>query len=125
MDEIWARFTENLIDRVSGPMKFRLVCQPLMASILAFRSGLADARAGREPYFWGLFFNPADRADRIRDGWKSVSRVFVLALVLDVMYQLLVLRFVYPGEALVVSFILAILPYLTLRGLVTRLARKS
>jgi hypothetical protein len=31
-------------------------------------------------------------------------------------------RFVYPGEALIVAFILAIVPYLLLRGLVTRIA---
>jgi hypothetical protein len=125
LDEIWARFSENLIDRVSGPMRFRLIMQPLMASILAFRSGLADARLGKPPYLWGLFSDPAARGERIRDGWKSVGRVFVLAMVLDVVYQLVVLRFVYPGETLVVSFVLAIVPYVSLRGLVTRLARKS
>ena len=59
----------------------------------------------------------------LRDGWKSVGKVFVLALVLDAVYQVMVLRFVYPGEALVVALLLAIVPYLVLRGLVTRLAR--
>ena len=51
--------------------------------------------------------------------------MFILALALDVVYQIIVLRFVYPGEALIVAFILAITPYLILRGLVTRLARKK
>jgi hypothetical protein len=125
MDEIWARFTENLVDRITGPMKFRLVLQPLMASIYAFRSGLADARAGRPPYFWALFSQPAHRAEMIRDGWKSVGSVFVLATVIDVVYQLMVVRFVYPLETIVVAFTLAIAPYLVLRGLVTRLARRG
>lgn len=124
MDEIWARFSEDLIDRVSGPMRLRLIMQPLMASILAVRSGLADARLGKSPYLWGLFSDPAARAQSIKDGWKSVGRVFILAVVLDSVYQVLQFRFVYPGEAAVVAFILAILPYLTLRGLITRLARK-
>jgi hypothetical protein len=35
-----------------------------------------------------------------------------------------VLRFVYPGEALIVAFVLSIVPYLLLRGLATRLARE-
>jgi hypothetical protein len=61
----------------------------------------------------------------IKDGWKSVGKVFILALVLDAVYQMIVLHFVYPGEMVIVAFILAILPYLTLRGLVTRLARKK
>jgi hypothetical protein len=33
-------------------------------------------------------------------------------------------RFVYPGEAILVAIILAIVPYLMLRGVVNRLARK-
>lgn len=51
MDDIWMRFVEDLSDRVSGPMKFRLVLQPMMAAFFAIRSGLADARAGKPPYF--------------------------------------------------------------------------
>jgi hypothetical protein len=43
---------------------------------------------------------------------------------LDVVYQIIELRFVYVGEAIIVAFILAILPYLVLRGLVTRVARR-
>ncbi len=59
----------------------------------------------------------------IEDGWKSVGKVFILAIVLDIAYQLYVLHFFYPFETLVVAILLAIIPYLILRGLVTRLAR--
>jgi hypothetical protein len=122
MDDIWIRVVENMSDRVSGPMKFRFVLQPVMASILAIIGGLNDAKAGKPPYFWALITHPAHRGEMIRDGWKSVSQVFVLALALDVVYQIMVLRFVYPGEAIIVAFGLAIVPYLILRGLVNRLA---
>ena len=125
MDDILMRVMENMGNRVSGPMKFRLVLQPVMASIFAIISGLNDAKAGKPPYFWALFTDPAHRTDMIRDGWKSVGKVFVLALVLDVVYQIIVLRFVYPGEALIVAFVLAIVPYLILRGLVNRLTPKK
>jgi hypothetical protein len=125
MDDMWTRIATDMIDRVSGPMKFRLVLQPVMASIFAIRSGLADARAGKPPYFWSLVTDPAQRDDMLKDGWKSVGKVFVLALVLDVVYQIIVSRFVYPGEAIIVACILAIAPYLILRGLVTRLARRN
>ena len=124
MDEIFTRIVENLADRISGPMKFRFVLQPIMATIFAVRSGWLDARTGKPPYFWALLNNPAHRADMIRDGWKSIGTLFAVALVLDVVYQLIVLRFVYPGEALIVAFLLAIVPYLILRGLVNRIARK-
>jgi len=124
MDNVWVRFSTQLLARVSGPMKFRLVLQPCMAAFFAIRSGLADARAGKTPYFWCLLSDPHQRADMIKDGWKGVGRVFILALVLDAVYQLIVLHFVYPGEMVAVAIILAILPYLILRGLVTRLARR-
>ena len=123
MDDMWARFTTQLIDRVSGPMQFRLVLQPLMATFFAIRSGLADAPTDRPPYFWGLFSDRVNRRAMIKDGWRSISRVFVFAIVLDVIYQLYVMHFVYPGEAIVVALILAIVPYLILRGIVTRVAR--
>ena len=125
MDDIWTRLVEDMAARVTGPMKFRLLLQPVMASIFAIRSGLADARAGKPPYFWAMFSDPAHRADMLRDGWKSVGKVFVLALILDVVYQIVVTRFVYLGEAIVTAVLLAIAPYLLVRGLVTRVVRKQ
>lgn len=124
MDDIWIRIMENMADRIGGPLKFRLLIQPLMAVIFAVRSGLLDARLGKPPYFWALATRPDHRVDMLKDGWKSIGKVFVFALILDVVYQIIALRFVYPGEAIIVSFVLAIVPYLILRGLVTRIARK-
>ena len=117
------RVGSQLIARVSGPMKFRVVLQPCMAVFFAIRSGLADAKAGKPPYFWALLSDPGQRHAMIKDGWKSVGRVFIFALILDVIYQVIVFHFVYPGEAMIVAFILAIVPYLIVRGLVTRVAR--
>ena len=125
MDDFWTRVVDNMAARVTGPMQFRLLLQPLMASIFAIRSGLADARAGRTPYCWALFTHSASRGEKLKDGWKSVGTVFVLALVLDVVYQIVATRFVYPGEAITTAVLLAIVPYLLLRGLVTRLVRRK
>ena len=123
MEEILNRIFENLIDRVSGPMKFRLILQPLMAIIFAVRSGLKDAKEGRPPYFWALFTQPDHRRDMLRDGWKAVGKVFVIAVIIDLVYQLIVFRWFYPGEALLVAAILALIPYLLIRGPVNRIAR--
>ena len=125
MEAIWTRIVENLADRISGPMKFRFVLQPVMAVIFAVIAGLKDAKTGKPPYFWALFTNPAERAGMLKDGWKSVGKVFVLALVLDIVYQIIVLHTVYPGEVLIVALALAIVPYLIVRGLVTRIAAKK
>jgi len=61
----------------------------------------------------------------VQDGWKSVGRVFILAIVIDVIYQLIVFRWVYPVEALLVAAILAFIPYLLIRGPVNRIARRK
>lgn len=124
MDHMWTRVGNDLIARVTGPMKFRLVLQPAMASFFAIRSGLADAKAGKPPYFWAVLWDAGQRREMLRDGWKSVGKIFILALILDAIYQIIVRRFVYPGEAIIVAFVLAIVPYLILRGLVTRIARR-
>ena len=124
MDDTLARIVENMLGRVSGPMKFRIVLQPVMASIFAILAGLKDAKAGKPPYLWGLISHPETRADMLKDGWKSVGKVFILALVLDVVYQIIALHTVYPGEVVIVAILLAIVPYVLVRGLVTRLAPK-
>ena len=123
MDHMWERVGSQLIARVSGPMKFRLVLQPCMAAFFAIRAGLEDAKAGKPPWFWELVSNPPQRRDMVKEAWKRIGKVFILAVVLDVLYQLIVLHFVYPGEALIVAFILAIVPYVILRGPVVRVAR--
>ncbi len=124
MEDLLTRIFENLIGRVSGPMKFRLILQPLMATIFAIRSGLKDAKGGRPAYFWALFTDSAHRQDLLRDGWKSVGRVFILAIIIDVVYQFIVFRWVYPVEALLVAAILAFIPYLLIRGPANRIARR-
>ena len=123
--DIGIRFLENMVARVSGPMKLRLVLQPTMAAIFAIRSGLKDAREGRPAFLWTVLTDPASRDDLIKDGWKSVGKVFIIAMALDIVYQITVARFVYPLEVVITAFLLAIVPYICLRGLTTRIARKK
>ena len=125
MDEFFARVFENLVGRVEGPMKFRLILQPLVACILAIRSGLRDTRENKPPFFWALAFNPEHRRDLLKQGWKDIGKVFIAAVILDVVYQVVVLRMVYPGEAIIVAVLLALVPYLLLRAPVARLAAKK
>jgi len=123
MDDLLARIWADLMGRVDGPMSFRLVLQPAVAVILAVRAGLHDARTGRPAYGWAVFTDPLHRRDLLREGWKAIAKVFVMAVVIDVGYQLLVLRAIYPFEALVIAFLLACVPYLLVRGPVNRLMR--
>jgi hypothetical protein len=99
-----------------------ILLQPVMALVFATIAGLHDAREGKPPYFWSLFTNPDHRSEMLRDGWKGVGKVFLLAMLLDVIYQVIVQRFVFPGEVVLVAILLAIIPYLVARGVVTRVA---
>jgi hypothetical protein len=125
MHDIWLRFMGNLSHRVDGPLHFRFLLQPIMAVIFATMAGIKDAKAGNAPYFWSIFTDPQHRRMILKDGWKSIGKVFIFAIILDVVFQIMELHTVYPGEALIVAFFLSIIPYLIIRGPVTRLLRKG
>lgn len=124
MEEMLVRMWDGLIARVGGPMTFRVILQPTMATLLAIRAGLKDAREGRPPYLWTILTDPSQRASLIHQGWKACARVFFLAIIMDVIYQWYVQRWVYPGELIVVAIVLALVPYLVIRGPANRLARR-
>lgn len=120
MEDIIIRLGEDLLGRMTGPMEFRLYLQPAVAVLYAFRDGRRDALTGRSPYLWSLATNYGGRIALLREGWQSVARIFILAILIDLIYQHLALPEIYPGEALIASFILAVIPYLLLRGPVNR-----
>jgi len=116
------RAWHEIAQRPNGPLAVRFYLQPTIAALFAVRDGLRDARAGKPAYFWDLFINSANRRELIRDGWKSIGKVFILAATLDIVYQLTVLRAIRPVETLIVATMLAIAPYMCLRGPVNRIA---
>jgi hypothetical protein len=123
MDEFFSWLSNQFVGRIDGPLKFRLILQPVVAAFFAISDGLNDARHGRVPYFWAIFTEPSQRMELIRDGWKSVAKVFFFAAVIDLVYQYLVVGWMYPLAALSIAFILAFVPYLLIRGPVNRIAR--
>ena len=123
MRYILARFYE-LGGRVGGPMTFRLVLQPTIATLVAVRAGLRDAREGRPAYFWTLLTGRGQRIRLLREGWRAIFKIFILAVIMDVIYELIVLGWIYPFENLLVATILAVVPYVLIRGPVNRLARR-
>jgi hypothetical protein len=122
MDEMLTRIWENLGGRIGGPMSLRLLIQPAIATALAIRAGLADARTGKPPYLLAILTNSGDRHELLRDGWKSLAKIFTMAVLLDIVYQLIVAQWIYPLESLIVAFVLACVPYLLVRGPVNRIA---
>ena len=116
-------FFEGLLARIEGPMNFRLVLQPLVALFFAFRDGVRDAREGKSPYFWALFTEPEHRREMLGSGWESIGKVFIIAIILDFIFQYIVFRDFRPIGALLAGIILAAVPYLLLRGPVNRVMR--
>ena len=121
MVEMFTRTFENLIARDSGPFHLRLFLQPLMATILAIRAGWSDAWQGRPIFFWTLLREPTRTATMLRNLWKIAGKVFLVAVVLDVVYQLIVLRWVYPLETLIVATVLALVPCMVVRSIGNRI----
>jgi hypothetical protein len=115
---------DMMIGRSGGPFALRFILQPLMASVLGIRAGLADARAGHPPYLWSVFRadDVHDRRALLRHGWGDVKKVFIIAIILDIVYEIAVFHWVYPVQALIIAVVLALFPYLIFRGLTNRIA---
>jgi hypothetical protein len=121
MEDMFTRAWDNLLARDSGPLHFRLILQPLVATILAIRAGWADAWAGRPIFFWTLVREPAKARTMLRNLWTFVGTVFLVAVVLDVVYQLIVFQWVYPLETLIVATVLALVPCMVVRAIGNRI----
>jgi hypothetical protein len=122
METFLSRTVDHMIGRITGPLCFRLILQPSVAAFMAVRAGLRDAKQGRQPFLWSALFEPGQHRILVREGWRDIGKVFAVAFMLDSIYELVVLRWLYPLQSLIVAFTLAILPYVLLRGPVTRIA---
>jgi hypothetical protein len=103
MEEFLARAWDHLVGRLTGPMRVRFLMQPLVAAVIAIRSG--------PPHSW-------------RDLWRDIGRLWLIAAALDAAYQVVFLGWFYPGQDLIVSVLLAVVPYFVISGAMTRLVRR-
>lgn len=122
--DILTRFWTDMIDRADGPMTFRFFLQPSMALITALIDGIKDAKAGKTPYAWLLAHSSSgERRVAWREGVTDTARILLLGVGMDVIYQFRVFGgFKYPVETFVIAVVLGFLPYLILRGPITRIA---
>ncbi len=122
MEDFINNFLNNVGIRHEGPMSFRLYLQPAMSLIYAVIAGLKDAKAGKPPFVIdGLILGKTDRKQALKDLWKGVGKVFILAVIMEIIFEIIVYKTIHPLEVIRVSFFLAILPYLIFRGLVERI----
>jgi len=115
-------FFEDIPKRLTGPGRFRFVLQPMTAIILGIRNGLADARAGRPAYLYGIIMQRRLRRELMRSGFESVANLVLMGILIDAVCQWLILGASYPGAALVVGPVLIGGPYAVARALSNRFA---
>jgi hypothetical protein len=123
MEELLARDWHDLIGRVDGPLAFRLVLQPVVAALLAIRAGLRSAREGDVPYNLALLTGVGRRRELLSEGWRDLGRLIIVAIIIDIIYQIIAFRWLYPIQSLIIALIVSVPSYLVFRGPTTRLAR--
>ena len=116
-------FFEDIPRRLAGPGRFRFVLQPLTAIVLGIVNGVADARAGMPPYLYGLLFHRDLRVDLAKSGLGTIANLLLMGILLDFVFQWIILGVAYPGAALVVGPVLVAMPYMLARAFSNRLAR--
>jgi hypothetical protein len=125
MGEFLSQHVQHLIGRFSGPLNFRLLIQPLVAAFLGFRAGLRDAREGLPPFGWELLTTRRkNRSQLVQGAWRNIGRLFIAAIIIDVVSEIYVLHWVYPLQALIVATVLAVPTYVAGRGWTNRIARR-
>jgi hypothetical protein len=123
MLDIWLRIWDDITSGRHAPLGFRFILQPAVAAFFAYKAGRQDARDGRPLYMWALVSDREQRRTLLREGWQHIGKVFIVAIVMDGVYQFISVRWFYPGEAVIVAVVLAVLPYLVFRSLVNRILR--
>jgi hypothetical protein len=117
-------FLEDIPRRLTGPGRFRFVLQPLIAVVLGIRSGMADARVGKPPFLSGLIVHRGRRGEFLKSGFNAVVNLLLMGILLDAVFQWVILGVSHPGAALVVGPLLICVPYAVARALSNRTARR-
>jgi hypothetical protein len=117
------QFLEELPQRFTGAGRFRFILQPITASFLGIRGGLADAKTRNPAYLFNLLRHATRRKELVRSGAAALSTLLAMGIIMDVVFQLVLYRAVHPGAALLIGPIFICLPYALSRTLTASLAR--
>ena len=104
-------------------MTFRFYLQPAMALLAAVPGGVRDARAGHKPLLRSSHWGSNEMTQRLKEGLRSIARVILLGISMDVIYQIKELDQFYPVEAVMMAILLAVIPYFVFRWIVGHIAR--
>jgi hypothetical protein len=116
-------FFSHMLARLSGPGRVRFLIQPSMAIGLGARDGAKDARAGAGPFLFDLIHHSQNRGQLVRGAMASIGELIWIAILLDLISQILLFRDVYVAGALVLGPVLIAMPYAVSRALSHRVIR--
>ena len=116
-------FLGDIPRRLTGPGRFRFILQPLIAIVLGVLGGIADAKAKRPPYLYALVFQHDHRQQLMRSGFETVVNLLLMGILMDAIFQWVILGTSHAGAALLVGPILVVAPYTLARALSNRLVR--
>ncbi len=120
LQEIWSRAIDQLFSRPDGPFSFRFMVMPTIAVLIAIRSGIKNGRAGKGGFIWAMLFSDSTERNLLfASAVKDIGRMFIVAIVLDTVYQVIVFRAFYIVQALIIALVCAVVPYVLVRGPVT------
>jgi hypothetical protein len=114
-------FFGDILARLSGPGRLRFILQPAVAIALGIRHGMGDARAHRPPFLWALIFHGSQRAFLLRNAVTGIRDLIAVAILLDIISQILIFHEIHPGAALIVGPVLIGIPYAMARAFANRI----
>jgi hypothetical protein len=112
---------DRLLARLSGPMKFRFILQPLMAIALGVRDGRLDAKGGTSQFVIDVLLGSDGRGRLMIAALKRLAMPVALGTVLDAVAQYQMFVHVRMIGALLVGLGVIGIPYVLTRGITNRL----
>lgn len=116
---------DKLAERLTGPMHFRFILQPLVAILLGIRDGRLDAEAGNPPFVLEWFFSPQNRSEQIQSALKTLMKPVLFGIILDSLAQYILFKHINPGGAFMVGTFVMAVPYSLAREITNRIVRKN
>jgi hypothetical protein len=122
MDLSLTALLDELTTRLStGPFRFRLIMQPVMAAIVGARDGIADAKSGTPPFILSLMCRRAVSRTCLKTAIRHLTVPVLIATVLDATVQYIMFGHIRPLSAVIFGTILMSLPYSLARELSNRI----
>jgi len=114
-------YIDKIAERLTGPLNFRFIFQPLAAILLGIRDGKMDAAAGIPPFIFDLISTPKNRERHIKTAMGTLLKPIIIGVILDAIAQYLIFKDINLwGAVLVGTFIMGV-PYTLSRGITNRI----